>query len=244
MQLLEGEGLTKHFGGVIALHNVSFHAGSGEIVGLIGPNGAGKTTLFNLISGAYPPSSGAIRLEGKKISGLRPYRICRQGIARTFQLTKSFTNMSVVENIMFGALFGREHRENLKSAREEAIKLMEFAGLKGKTDMPASDLIQVDARRLELVRALATNPKILLLDEVMAGLNPSDIAEAVKLIRKIRDEMGITIMMVEHIMSSVMAISDRVMVLCNGQKICDGTPQRVCDDPAVIEAYLGVSEEQ
>ena len=236
--------MTKSFGGITALRDVDFFVDQGQIVGLIGPNGAGKTTLFNLISRVYPPTSGMIRFEERVMTGLRPYQVCRLGISRTFQLTKSFNNMTVAENIMVGALFGRENQDNLKNAREKAYTLMEFAGLAEKADLPASELIQVDARRLELVRALAANPKMLLLDEVMAGLNPSDIVEASKLVRRIRDQMGITVLMVEHIMSSVMTISDRVIVLANGEKICDGTPQKVCDDPAVIDAYLGEAEEE
>ena len=242
MTFLEGKGLVKNFGGVAAVNDVSFHIDRGEIVGLIGPNGAGKTTLFNLICGVYPPSSGIIIFEGGEISGLKPYHICRKGIARTFQLTKSFVNLSVVENVMVGVIFGKESRENLKSARERAMKLIEFGGLTGKADLPASSLIQVDARRLELIRALATNPKLLLLDEVMAGLNPSDITKAIDLVKRIRGKMGVTILMVEHVMASIMTVSDRVIVLANGQIVCDVTPQEVCEDPGVIEVYLGKTE--
>jgi len=242
MTFLEGKGLVKKFGGVAAVSNVSFHIDRDEIVGLIGPNGAGKTTLFNLICGVYPPSSGMIIFEGGEISGLKPYRICRKGIARTFQLTKSFINLSVVENVMVGVIFGKEGRENLKSARERAMQLIEFGGLTGKADLPASSLIQVDARRLELIRALATTPKLLLLDEVMAGLNPSDITKAIDLIRRIRDKLGVTILMVEHVMASIMSVSDRVIVLANGRIVRDGTPLEVCEDPAVIEVYLGKAE--
>lgn len=242
MTFLEGKGLVKNFGGVAAVSDVSFHIDNGEIVGLIGPNGAGKTTLFNLICGVYPPSSGIIMFEGEEISGLKPYHICRKGIARTFQLTKSFVNLSVVENVMVGIIFGKKSQENLKSARDKALQLIEFGGLTGKADLPASSLIQVDARRLELVRALATNPKLLLLDEVMAGLNPSDITKAINLVRRIRDKMGITILMVEHVMASIMTVSDRVIVLANGQIVCDGTPLEVCADPGVIEVYLGKTE--
>jgi len=239
MRLLEGEKVSKHFGGVAALSNVSFHVDEGEIVGLIGPNGAGKTTLFNVIGGVYSPDSGTIKFKGAKISGRRPHQISRRGIARTFQITKSFADMSVCENIMIGSLFGKERQRSLKVAREEAMRIAEFTGLGEKADMPAGSLFSADSRRLELARALAAKPDLLLLDEVMAGLNPSEVAEAMKLIKKLRDEMGITIFMVEHIMKSVMGISDRVIVLESGRLIAEGTPKEVSENPAVIEAYLG-----
>jgi len=244
MPVLEGVGVSKYFGGVVALSNVSFHVDDGEIVGLIGPNGAGKTTLFNVICCFYPLNSGVIKFKGEKITGLKPHQVCRKGIARTFQITRSFANMSVVDNVMIGALFGKEAQGNLKSAREEAMRLMGFIGLIEKADMPVESLTSIDARRLELVRALAAKPKVLLLDEVLAGLNPSEVAEAMELIRRLRDEMGITIFMVEHIMKSVMGISDRVIVLADGQQIADGTPKEVSADPSVIQAYLGGAEER
>ena len=239
MRIIEGIDISKHFGGVLALNNVSFHVDEKEIVGLIGPNGAGKTTLFNVTCGFYSPDRGVIKFEGEKISGLKPHQICRKGIARTFQITRSFSDMTVLQNVMIGALFGKDAQKNVKGAREEAIQLMEFAGLREKAEMPVESLTSIDARRLELVRALAAKPKILLLDEVMAGLNPSEVSEAMELIQKLRDERGITILMVEHIMKSVMGISDRVIVLASGQLIAEGTPQEVSVDPAVIQAYLG-----
>jgi len=239
MRLLEAENVSKHFGGVAALRGVSFHVDEGEIVGLIGPNGAGKTTLFNVICCVYPPDSGIVKFKGAKITGLRPHQICRKGIARTFQISRSFVNMSVRENIMIGSLFGKESQGSLRIAGEEATQLMEFTGLIGKADTPAGSLISADVRRLELARALAAKPEILLLDEVMAGLNPSEVAEAMKLIQRLRDEMGITIFMVEHIMKSVMGISDRIVVLESGQQIAEGTPKEISENPAVIEAYLG-----
>jgi len=243
MHLLEGQEVSKHFGGIAALSNVSFHVDEGEIVGLIGPNGAGKTTLFNVICCTYPVDSGTIKFKGSKITGLKPHQVCRRGIARTFQITRSFANMSVRQNIMVGSLFGKESQGSIKIAQEEAKQLMEFTGLIGKADILAGSLISADARRLELARALAAKPEILLLDEVMAGLNPSEVAEAMKLIQRLKDEMGITVFMVEHIMKSVMGISDRIIVLDSGRQIAEGTPKEVSENPAVIEAYLGEAVE-
>jgi len=242
MRLLEGQNVSKHFGGIAALTNVNFHVDEGEIVGLIGPNGAGKTTLFNVICCFYPLDGGTIKFKGSKITGLKPHQVCRRGIARTFQITRSFANMTVRENIMVGSLFGKS-RGSVKIAREEAIQLMEFTGLTGKADILAVSLISADARRLELARALAAKPEILLLDEVMAGLNPSEVAEAMKLMQRLRNEMGITIFMVEHIMKSVMGISDRIIVLASGRQIAEGTPKEVSENPVVIEAYLGETRE-
>ena len=243
MRLLEGEGVSKYFGGLGALRDVSFHVDEGNIVGLIGPNGAGKTTLFNVICCVHQPDSGTIRFRGEKISSLKPHQICRKGIARTFQIPRSFGNMSVLHNVMVGALFGKDHRGSLKDSRKEAIRLMEITGLREKADTPAGSLTSIDARRLELVRALAAKPEVLLLDEVMAGLNPSEVAEAMALIQRLRDETGLTIFMVEHIMKSVMGISDTVIVLDNGEKIYEGTPKEVSEDAKVIAAYLGETEE-
>jgi branched-chain amino acid transport system ATP-binding protein len=243
MRLLEGENVSKNFGGVVALNGVNFHVDKGEIVGLIGPNGAGKTTLFNLISSVYPLDKGTIKFRGEKVTGLKPHQVCKRGISRTFQVTMSFANISAIENVMIGALFGKGSMKSLRAAREKAKSTMEFVGLMGKADIPAGSLISGDARKLELARALAASPDILLLDEVMAGLNPSEVSEAMERIRTLRSEMGITIFMVEHIMKSVMGISDRVIVLDSGRQIAEGSPKEVIANPRVIEAYLGETTE-
>ncbi len=239
MWLLEGQGVNKHFGGIAALFNVDFHVEKGMIVGLIGPNGAGKTTLFNVICCVYPPDRGVIRFKGEKISGLKPYQVCRKGIGRTFQIPRSLGNMTVLRNVLVGGVFGKDHPGSLRDKAEEARQLLELTGLKGKEDTPAGQLTSIDARRLELARALATHPEVLLLDEVMAGLNPSEVSEAMDLIQRIRNHMGITIFMVEHIMKSVMGISDTIIVLEHGEKVSEGTPKEVSEDPKVIAAYLG-----
>ena len=239
MRLLEGTGIKKLFGGVIALNNVSFYTDAGEIVGLIGPNGAGKTTLFNIISGFYPPNSGIVKFKGEKITRLKPHQIANKGIARTFQITRSFGMMTVLENVMVGSLFGTGRQRSLKAAEQEAMRIIAFTNLIEKANLPVESLTSSDARRLELARALAAKPEILLLDEVMAGLMPAEVSEAMELLKKIRDDMGISIFMVEHIMKSVMGISDRVIVLANGEQIAEGIPKKVSENPAVIEAYLG-----
>lgn len=239
MALLEVKGVSKHFGGLVAVDDVTFQVDSGEILGLIGPNGAGKTTLFNVVCAFYRPSRGIIKFGGETISNLKPHQVCRKGIARTFQIPRYFHSMTALENVMIGSLFGRDTHEDLRRAREEAMGLMEFTGLSAKADMPAESLTSIDTRRLELVRALAAKPHLILLDEVMAGLNPLEVTEAMELIKKLRSDLGITVLMIEHVMQSVMGISDRVVVLCNGQLLTEGSPQDVCNNPAVIEAYLG-----
>lgn len=238
MALLEGKGVTKAFGGLIAVNKVDFRIEKGEIVGLIGPNGAGKTTLFNLISGAIKLDRGEITLEGKKISGRGPHEICRMGIARTFQDVKVFGNMSVLENVLLGAVFGGKDGGSMREAQKVAMEEIEFCGLKGFEKALAKDIPLAYQKRLEVARALATRPKLLMLDELMAGLNPTETQEAMDLVKAIR-ERGITVFMIEHVLRAIMNICERVMVLHYGEKIAEGTPQEVCSNPKVVEVYLG-----
>ncbi len=238
MQILEGEGVTKHFGGLTAISNVDFHVDQGEIVGLIGPNGAGKTTLFNLISAALVPKPGVIRFKGRKISGLKPHQICRAGVARTFQSVKVFGNMAVLGNVLLGSLFGRSTGMSSADATREAMESLEFVGLSAVRAIPAKDITLANQKRLEVARALATKPELLLLDELIAGLNPTETTEAMELVTRIR-ERGITIFMIEHVMKAIMGICDRLIVLHHGEKIAEGTPQQITNNQTVIEVYLG-----
>ncbi len=238
MPLLEGKGVTRYFGGLAAVQNVDFHVDRGEIVGLIGPNGAGKTTLFNLISGALVPQSGEIRFKGENITGLKPHVICKKGIARTFQLVRIFPNMSVLENVLMGVLFGKSDGPGMGPALEEAEKWLEFVGLSAAKGLPARSLTLANQKRLEVARALATGPELLLLDELMAGLNPTEVAQAMELVSRI-GEQGITVFMVEHVMKAIMGVCNRIMVLHHGEKIAEGTPQEIATSRTVIEVYLG-----
>ncbi|MHB0869894.1 MAG: ABC transporter ATP-binding protein [Chloroflexota bacterium] len=235
MALLEVEGLVKRFGGLIANDNVSLAVNEGEIVGLIGPNGAGKTTLFNCIAGFYRPEGGTIRFQGKSIEGKLPERVCKEGIARTFQIVRVFKGMSVLDNVMVGAYL---RTGNNGEVRKHAMEVLRFTGLLPKKDMLASSLTIADKKRLELARALATRPKLLMLDEAMAGLNPSECQEAVEIIRTI-NARGVSILMVEHVMEIIMPISNRLVVLDYGKKIDEGAPEKVSKNPEVIKAYLG-----
>jgi branched-chain amino acid transport system ATP-binding protein len=238
MRILEGQGVSKYFGGLAAVSNVDFHVDKGEIMGMIGPNGAGKTTLFNLISAALPLSSGEIRFKGQKLNGLKPHQICKMGLSRTFQETKVFANMPVFQNVLVGAFFGSSSYLSGAEAAGEATQALEFVGLSAMSATPIKDLTLVDQKRVEVARALATKPEVLLLDELMAGLNPAEVSEAMELVRKIRDK-GITIFMVEHVMKAIMGICGRIMVLHHGEKIADGTPQEIGANKTVIEIYLG-----
>ena len=238
MRILEGADVTKYFGGLAAVSHVDFHVDQGEIVGLIGPNGAGKTTLFNLISAALVPKPGIIRFKGERISGLKPHKICRMGVARTFQSVKVFANMPVMENVLLGSLFGTSTGMSPADAAREARGLLEFVGLSAVRAIPAKDLTMANQKRLEVARALATKPELLLLDELMAGLNPAETAEAMELVTRIRDN-GITVFMIEHVMKAIMSVCDRIIVLHHGEKIAEGTPQEVTTSKTVIEVYLG-----
>ena len=238
MPILEGEGVTKHFGGLAAVSNVTFDVEQGEVVGLIGPNGAGKTTLFNLISGALAPQSGTVRFKAENIAGLKPHRICKKGVARTFQSVKVFANMPALENILLSALFGRSNSTPTADALKEATELLEFVGLSAAQATPAKDLTLANQKRLEVARALATKPELLLLDELMAGLNSTEVAQAMELVTRIRDR-GITIFMIEHVMKAIMSVCDRIMVLHHGVKIAEGTPQEIATSKTVVEVYLG-----
>jgi branched-chain amino acid transport system ATP-binding protein len=235
MALLELEQVTKQFGGLVACHEVSLSVNDGEIVGLIGPNGAGKTTLFNCITGYYRPTSGKVRFDGQDITGWSPNLVSHRGIGRTFQVMRTFKEMTVLENVMIGS-FCRVASTGV--ARKEALKVLEFTGLLGKKDALGAGLTVGDKKRLELTRALATKPRLIMLDEAMAGLNEREVAEAIEMVRAIRDQ-GITVFLVEHVMEAIMPISDRVIVLNYGEKIAEGTPADICANEEVIKAYLG-----
>ncbi len=233
--MLQVEHVTKTFGGLIALKDVSLSVQQGQIKSIIGPNGAGKTTLFHVISGFLVPDEGEITFEGRQITAQPPEKICRASIVRTFQVVKPFSSLSVLENVVIGAL---NRGPGLASAREKAREVLRFIGMEPKADWPARKLTLEDLKRLELGRALATSPKLLLLDEVMAGLNPSEVDEFIGLIRRIRDG-GVTILLIEHIMHAVLSLSDEVFVLNYGEKIYEGDAHGVVKDKKVVEAYLG-----
>jgi branched-chain amino acid transport system ATP-binding protein len=227
--------LNKRFGGLHAVQDVSFTVKENETLALIGPNGAGKTTAFNLITGFYRPDTGSVSAFGREIVGLRPHDVCALGLARTFQVAKPFGGMTVLANVMTGA-FLRDRRPD--AAREKAREAIDFVGLSARENAAARDLTTIDQRRLEMARALATQPRLLLLDEVMAGLNPAEIDQAVALIGKLSSR-GLTIVIVEHLMRAIMAVAKHIVVLDHGQKIAEGNPKEVVENPQVIRAYLG-----
>jgi branched-chain amino acid transport system ATP-binding protein len=229
------KGLSKRFGGLRAVQDVSFTVRENETVALIGPNGAGKTTSFHLITGFHRADSGSVLVFGQEIVGLRPHDVCALGLARTFQVAKPFGAMTVLANVMTGAFLRDRH---IAEARETARAAIEFVGLSAHEQTPAKDLTTIDQRRLEMARALATQPRILLLDEVMAGLNPTEIDQAVALIGKL-SQRGLTIVIVEHVMRAIMAVARHIVVLDHGQKIAEGAPKEIVENPQVIRAYLG-----
>jgi branched-chain amino acid transport system ATP-binding protein len=233
--LLEVEGLTKRFGGLTANEDVSFTLREREIMGLIGPNGAGKTTVFNSLAGYFPPTAGTIRLDGTPVQGLAPEAIAARGVARTFQIVRIFRSMTVLENVMVGAML--RHRA-VPVATARARQALDFTGLSRRAGDPAGQLTVAEQKRLELTRALATEPRLLLLDEVMAGLTAPEVQEAVELVKRIRD-LGIACVVVEHVMEGIMPIADRMVVLENGRKIAEGPPAAIAVDPVVVRAYLG-----
>jgi branched-chain amino acid transport system ATP-binding protein len=233
--LLDVQSVSKRFGGLQALSNVGFSVGNGEIVGIIGPNGAGKTTLFNVVTGVYPPDSGRVVFRGEDVTGAAPHRICKLGAARTFQISKPFAALTVLQTVRIGAL---NRIRDMAGATVKALEVLELMGLTGKRDELGRTLTVIERKRLEMARALATEPSLLLLDEVVAGLRPNEIQEMIALVRSIAAG-GVSVLIIEHVLEAVMRLSARIVVLNYGEVIAQGRPDELVDDPRVIEAYLG-----
>jgi branched-chain amino acid transport system ATP-binding protein len=239
MTLLGVDGIVRRFSGIVALDQVSFTVSEGEIVGIMGANGAGKTTLFSIVAGNLRPNAGAVSFAGRRIDGLRPDEISRCGVARTFQIVRPFGNMTVLENVMLGIFYGRRRKKSAAVAEERAREILAALGLAERAQQPARELTLAGRKRLEIARGLATEPRLLMLDEVLAGLTPAEVNAAVEIIRSLHQRGGLTILMIEHVTRALMALCGRIVVLHHGKKITEGTPAEVVRDPRTVSAYLG-----